>query len=54
MFGLFKKKDPVCGMKEEKDKGIRENGEWFCSSSCLEEYKKRVKRRAKHGGGCCH
>lgn len=25
MFGLFKRKDPICGMKDEKEKGIMKN-----------------------------
>lgn len=39
---LFKKKDPICGMKEEKGKGITKNGIWFCSQSCLDKYEKQL------------
>jgi YHS domain-containing protein len=53
MFGLFKKKDPVCGMKQEKGKGIEKYGRWFCSNSCLKVYEEQIKREAKKGG-CCH
>jgi len=34
VFGLFKKKDPVCGMKQEDNKGLIHNGIWFCSQKC--------------------
>ncbi|MBI4144385.1 hypothetical protein HY486_04005 [Candidatus Woesearchaeota archaeon] len=50
MFGLFKKKDPICGMTEEKGKGITKYSRWFCSKNCLEEYEKGLKA----GHGCCH
>ncbi len=62
MMGLFRKKDPVCGMKEEKGKGFRRDGHWFCSEQCYEEWKKGSSRhgghsnhRKGHGGhSCCH
>jgi len=54
VFGLFKKKDPICGMKEEQGKGITENGQWFCSKACLGEYEKSMKKVSKNKkGGCC-
>ena len=53
VFGLFKRKDPVCGMKEEKGKGVEEEGKWFCSEHCLSEFTKSVKKLNKKGS-CCH
>lgn len=50
MFSLFKKKDPICGMKEEKGKGKIVDGNWFCNDSCLKEYKKG---NVQHKD-CCH
>lgn len=49
----FKKKDPICGMKEEKGKGIEKDGNWFCSNSCQDEYEKGIKKMNKKHG-CCH
>ena len=49
MFG-FKKKDPICGMKQEKGKGIERYGKWFCNKTCLESYEKGLKRNKR----CCH
>ena len=54
MFSLFKKKDPICGMKEEKGKGISKHGEWFCNKNCLDEYEKQTKKHTKGGSSCCH
>ncbi|MEM2932890.1 MAG: YHS domain-containing protein [Candidatus Pacearchaeota archaeon] len=56
VFSLFKKKDPICGMKEEKGRGIKKYGEWFCSQKCLNEYEKQLKTHEKkdHGPSCCH
>lgn len=51
VFGLFKKKDPICGMKEEKGKGITKDGRWFCSEKCLNEYREKAKQKPKDG--CC-
>ena len=34
-FNLFKKIDPVCGMKEEKGNGVEAEGKWFCSNNCM-------------------
>lgn len=53
VFGLFKKKDPICGMKEEKGKGIEADGKWFCSDGCLKEYKKGQSHKSG-GHSCCH
>ncbi len=52
VFGLFRKKDPVCGMKKEEGKGIDKDGNWFCSQSCLKQYEKSGKKE-KHEGCCC-
>ncbi len=43
MFDFLKKKkvDPICGMKEEKGKGFEQEGNWFCSKHCQDEYEKR-------------
>lgn len=57
MFGLFKKKDPICGMKREKGKGFidEKTGNWFCSQHCKEEFDKKTKeQKMKKPGGCCH
>lgn len=48
---FFRKKDPICGMKEEKGKGLYYNGDWFCSNDCKENYKKQLKSHKSHG--CC-
>ncbi len=53
MFGLFKKRDPICGMKEEKGKGIEEHGMWFCSNKCLDEYEKELHAKKSKKGSCC-
>ena len=57
VFGLFKKKDPICGMKEEAGKGFIDNetGNWFCSQDCKNKYYTNLKKEKtqKHGGGCC-
>ena len=52
-FNIFKKEDPVCGMKEEKGKGIIQEGNWFCCKECLEQYKKNTKNLNKSKKGCC-
>jgi len=55
VFGLFKKKDPICGMKQEKGKGIEGYGNWFCNENCLKEYEKKMKSsQKKQSGSCCH
>ena len=56
MFGLFKKKDPICGMKQEKDKGMIDGGNWFCSQNCKIEFNKKKKSQEKEPQkkkGCC-
>lgn len=60
VFGLFRKKDPICGMKQEKEKGLvdEKTGNWFCSQNCKSEFDMRMKAHAKKmqkaGGSCCH
>jgi len=57
VFGLFKRKDPICGMKEEKGKGIEKHGKWFCNESCLKKYEEAINKSEKEmqkGGSCCH
>ena len=51
LFGLFKRKDPVCGMKEEKGKGLEQNGKWFCSHDCVKKYD--AKHKEMKAGSCC-
>ena len=41
MLGFFRRKDPVCGMTEERNKGLSKKGKWFCSKNCLEKYEKK-------------
>jgi YHS domain-containing protein len=53
ILGLFKKTDPVCGMKEEKDKGIEKNGKWFCSAKCVKEFEKKEKKEDEEKCCCC-
>jgi len=50
----FKKTDMICGMKQEKGKGIEKQGNWFCSQNCLEKYEKGIKKMNKKGGCCGH
>ena len=38
VFGWFKRKDPVCGMKEEKGQGVEKLGKWFCAEACAKKY----------------
>ena len=57
MFGLFKKKDPICWMKQEKGKGIEKYNKWFCSENCVSEFENHIKQKAKtmeKSGSCCH
>ncbi|MBI2672577.1 hypothetical protein HYX16_06605 [Candidatus Woesearchaeota archaeon] len=49
---FFKKKDPVCRMKQT-DGGIEKHGYWFCSNNCLDIYEKGLKKIAKTKHGCC-
>lgn len=58
MFGLFGRKDPICGMKEEKGTGVEKDGKWFCNEACLKDYEKQKKSpqagmRKKGNCGCC-
>lgn len=48
----FKKKDPICGMKQKRNNGIEESGQWFCSQNCLGEYKTLLKKQSKKRS-CC-
>ncbi|MEK6858248.1 MAG: hypothetical protein AABX39_06700 [Nanoarchaeota archaeon] len=50
LFGLFRRKDPICGMKEEKGKGLECCGKWFCSNDCKTKYQKN---KPKEKSGCC-
>lgn len=52
-MGLFKKKDPICGMKEEKGKGLKKHGKWFCHENCLKEYEKQLEENNSKGD-CCN
>ena len=49
----FKKKDPICGMKQENEKGIEKLGNWFCSNACLTKYEKQLKGFKDKNPGCC-
>ena len=51
VFGLFKRKDPICGMKEEKGKGIEKNDKWFCSENCA---KKDTSEKSMQKSCCSH
>lgn len=51
MFGLFKRKDPICGMKEEKGKGVEKEGKWFCSETCVKKFESGEKKPMP--GSCC-
>lgn len=48
LFGLFKRKDLICGMKEEKGTGIEKHGKWFCHINCVKEYESQVDKPS-----CC-
>ena len=50
LFGLFKRKDPICGMNEEKGKGLEFEGKWFCSKDCKTRY---GKNKDKQESCCC-
>ena len=49
VWGLFTKKDPVCGMKEKKGTGIEKAGNWFCSERCEKEFSKKQGAHQSHG-----
>lgn len=51
MFGLFKRKDPICGMKEERGKGVEKEGKWFCSEACVKKLESGEKKPMP--GSCC-
>lgn len=54
-FRIFKRKDPICKMKEEKGKGLEKNEIWFCSERCLETYETQKKQNeTKKQSCCCH
>lgn len=48
LFGLFKRKDPICGMKEVKGTGFEKYGKWFCNANCVKEYEEQMKKPS-----CC-
>ncbi|MBI5391896.1 hypothetical protein HZB00_02745 [Candidatus Woesearchaeota archaeon] len=48
-MSIFTRKDPICGMKEEKGKGILDNINWFCSASCKKQYAAKQQKTK----GCC-
>ena len=50
----FKKTDMICGMKQEKGKGIEKHGKWFCGQNCVNEYNKGIKNQDKKSHSCCH
>jgi YHS domain-containing protein len=52
MFNLFKKTDPICGMKEQKGTGITKDSNWFCSQQCAKEFETKNKEINKKTG-CC-
>ncbi len=59
MFGLLRRKDPICGMKETKGTGMERHGKWFCSNDCVKKFEEQKKDGAKHGvahgnRSCCH
>jgi len=55
LFGLIKRKDPVCGMKEEKGKGTEKYSKWFCNSNCVKEYEKQLnEEKVSQHKDCCH
>jgi len=58
VFKMFRKKDPVCGMREENGKGIKDkSGNWFCSENCQKEYQQKIKshdKETKKVRSCCN
>ena len=56
IFKIFRKKDPICGMKEEKGKGLIDikTGKWFCSKDCKNKYYDLIKKHSKNYKSCCH
>lgn len=54
LFGLIKRKDPICGMKEVKGTGLEANGKWFCHKNCAKEYEEKSKECKSGYKDCCH
>ena len=52
-FNWFKRKDPMCGMREEKGKGTEKDGNWFCSEKCVKEFVKNNSTKHKGSSCCC-
>lgn len=54
-MALFKRSDPVCGMKETRGTGIDKMGKWFCSDKCYKEYQDMHAAHNAKGEGekCC-
>lgn len=59
----MKVKDPVCGMKIEKEEAVEKveymgKEYYFCSQECAEKFKDNPEQYAhqknSHGHGCCH
>ncbi len=38
---FWDKKCSICGMKEEKDSGVKKDGKWFCSQDHADQYNKK-------------
>lgn len=57
LFGLIKRKDPICGMKEVKGTGSEKYGKWFCNTNCIKEYEEQMKKEktcsSKKYKDCC-
>ncbi len=47
LFLFKRKKDPQCGKKQHKGKGIEKHMEWFCSAACVDSYE-RANKLGKH------
>lgn len=45
VFKLFRKKDPICGKRMEKNKGYFEHEKWFCSEDCIKKYEQQLQSR---------
>jgi len=52
-FNLFKKKDPICGMKQEKGKGTEKDGNWFCSVACEKKFAEQKSKHNTPKKSCC-
>ena len=57
MLNILKKKDPICGMRQEKNKGFidKSTSTWLCSEACKKEFEKRKEKAIKSVGkaSCC-